>query len=186
MGVVRMSEQGQPTARSWRSLIEGGAWVVAAVILLMVSGGFSESLPMFEWGPAFWPRAMLAGIIIAGLALAATAVFPPLSSKRSGDDLDDIPPLASWSERIRVAFIFGVPLLYVFAMHKMGFLLATPIFLIVYMYVFGVRGWKPLLIVGLSVYAVVVLVFVKLIFTPLPQGAGVFYTINGYLLALLQ
>lgn len=181
-----MSEQRPPAIRSWRPLAEGAGWVVAAVTLLAVSIGFNEPLPMFELGPAFWPRVMLIGIVIAALALAATAFAVPREKTQTGDDLNDIAALTSWSERIRVALIFAVPVLYVYGMHKLGFLLVTPIFLLVYMYIFGVRRWKPLLIVGLSVYAAVVLVFVKLIFTPLPQGVGMFYTLNGYLLALLQ
>ncbi len=183
-----MSDERVPVIHSWRPLVEGGCWVIAAIVLWVMSIGFNEPLPMFEWGPAFWPRMLLVGILIAGLGLAATAFMAPGGEPgaiEAAESLNDIPSLTSWSERIHVALIFAIPVLYVYAMHKMGFLLVTPIFLIVYMFVFGVRRWKPLLIVSLSVYAAVVLVFVKLIFTPLPQGAGVFYTLNGHLLGLL-
>ena len=184
-----MSEQRPPTTGSWRPLTEGLGWVIAAIVLLVTSVGFNEPLPMFDWGPAFWPRIMLFGMIIAALALMATAFIVPSGGNdaaQNGGDQNEIAALKSWDERIHMALIFAVPVLYVYAMHKMGFLLITPIFLVIYMYIFGVRRWKILLIVAFSVYTTVVLVFVKLIFTPLPQGSGMFYTINGYLLALLQ
>jgi len=68
----------------------------------------------------------------------------------------------------------------------MGFLLVTPFFLFTYMWVVGVKRLKTLIITTLCFYAAIVVIFVKLIFTYLPPGAGVFNTINGYLLRILQ
>ena len=68
----------------------------------------------------------------------------------------------------------------------MGFLLVTPFFLIAYTWLMGVTRIRTLLGFSLGFYAALVLVFYKLIFTPLPMGAGYFHTINGELLALLQ
>ena len=50
----------------------------------------------------------------------------------------------------------------------------------------GVTRWRTLLGFGVGFYVVLVLVFYKLIFTPLPMGAGMLHTFNAELLAVLQ
>jgi len=50
----------------------------------------------------------------------------------------------------------------------------------------GVRRLRTLFGFSLGFYAVLVLVFYKLIFTPLPMGAGWFHTISGEIIALIQ
>ena len=48
------------------------------------------------------------------------------------------------------SIVFAVPILYVYAMHKIGFLLVTPVFLPLYMYILGVRRWP--VIVGVTAF----------------------------------
>ncbi len=54
------------------------------------------------------------------------------------------------------------------------------------MYLLGVRRWVTLIAVTAGFYGAVVVIFVKLIFTPLPQGAGFFHSLNGQLIGLIQ
>jgi hypothetical protein len=86
----------------------------------------------------------------------------------------------------RLVAIVVLPLVYVYAMHKLGFLLVTPVFLPAFMYLLGVRRWRTLVLTTVGFYAAIVLLFVKLIFTPLPQGAGFFHSLNGQLIGLIQ
>ena len=177
-----------------RSIVEGACWLTFSAAAFALTFGFDDPLPMFEWGAAFWPRVMLFGIaatalifIIRGLVFKDSGSATPRSADTGEDHAGEkIVTAQTWQERIRVLLMFGVPVLYVYAMHQFGFLLVTPFFLVAYMYIFGVRRWVPLLSVTAGLYAVVVLIFVKLIFTPMPQGAGIFYTVNGYLLGLIQ
>ena len=71
-------------------------------------------------------------------------------------------------------------------MHKMGFLLVTPFFLFAFTWLMGVRRWQTLVGFSLGFYALLVFVFYKLIFTPLPMGAGWFHALNGEILGLIQ
>jgi putative tricarboxylic transport membrane protein len=175
-----------------RKIIEGAAWIAFAVAAFALTYGFDDPLPMFALGAAFWPRVVLIGIFVTAVVVVLGGL---LAKERNGanpsasvEPEQEIQSLATLDPRARgrVSLIFLVPVVYVYAMHKLGFLLVTPFFLAAYMYIFGVRHWRRLLAIAGGVYATVVLIFVKLIFTPLPQGAGFFYTVNGYLLGLIQ
>ena len=82
--------------------------------------------------------------------------------------------------------MFLIPLIWAYTMHQMGFLLVTPFFLIGFTWLMGVTRWRTLLAFGFGFYLLLVVVFYKLIFTPLPMGAGFFHTINAEILAVLQ
>lgn len=186
-----MSDLPATRSRRVRSVVESACWLVFCVVAFALTYQFDEPLPMFELGAAFWPRVMLIGIAAAALVMMIGSILT-----KDGDNTDSVQQTSAdsshsvsaqtWRERGRIVLVFLVPILFVYAMHKLGFLLVAPFFLAAYMYLFGVRRWVPLVSVTVGVYAAVVVIFVKLIFTPLPQGAGVFYTINGHLLGLLQ
>jgi len=71
-------------------------------------------------------------------------------------------------------------------MHYFGFLLTTPVFLAVYMVVLGVKRLRTVAVITVALSALLLVIFVKLVFTPLPQGAGVFNSINGEIIGLVQ
>ncbi len=164
---------------------EGGIWLVLIVLAGIYTFDFDDALPTYLWGPAHWPRVVLLGMLAASLWLLfvesrhsdAKVESQPIDHHRS--------PLAV-STRVRMVLIFCLPLAYAFAIHKMGFLLITPLFLFAYMWVVGVRKIRTLIIMTVCIYSGIVIIFVELIFTYLPPGAGVFHTINGYILKLLQ
>jgi len=169
--------------RSRRTIFEALLWLAAAAVLWILSSDFHYPLPNYKFGPAHWPRVVLVLIAIAATVLLLAAL---LYDRIEDQNEKVVEALSSNRERVRMSLIFVLPVVYVYGMHKMGFLLVTPLFLLVYMYVFGVHRIKMLVSVTLGVYAALILVFVKLIFTPLPQGSGIFYTINGYMLGLIQ
>ena len=124
-------------------------------------------------------------ILAAGVLLCSRFLKQSQTPDAQVDYLDDVPddlPSVGW----RTTAMFIVPLIWVYGMHKAGFLLATPIFLIVFTWLMGVKRWRILVTYSLGFYSILVLVFYKLIFTSLPMGAGYLHTINGELLALIQ
>jgi hypothetical protein len=184
-----MDKDGIPAqAPTWKSYIEPLAWLGLAVVGLTMSAEFDAPNKIFALGPAFWPQVILVGMIIAAVVLGISIYVS--GGKPTEDSADAAQLETSDAESIRfsprLAAIFILPLIYVYAMHKLGFYLVTPFFLPVYMYMLGVRRWKTLLLVTVGLYATLVLLFVKLIFTPLPQGAGYFHTLNGQLMGLIQ
>ncbi len=177
---------GRPATR--RSRVEAVVWLALAIAAFIVTFEFDGPLPTFEFGAAFWPRAVIAGVIVAAGVLLATSLFAGAREPEAGIDERMTDALSEDAARVtkKTLAIFAAPLVYVYAIHQVGFLLVTPIFLLGYMYLLGVRRWVTLIAVTVGFYGAVVLIFVKLIFTPLPQGAGFFHSLNGQLIGLIQ
>ncbi|MFQ5915229.1 MAG: tripartite tricarboxylate transporter TctB family protein [Nitrospinota bacterium] len=168
------------------SLAEPLAWLAIAGVTFALTYQFDEPLPTYAFGPAGGPRALLVGIFIAALALL---LFPdPVATGGTSETYPDgsPPPGTDRNAKLRRLGIFVVPLVYVFMMDRVGFLLVTPFFLAAYMYLLGFRRWLPLACVTLAIYGLIVAIFVKLLFTPLPQGVGFFHSLNGWYISLIR
>ena len=176
-------------ARSqWSFLLEAGVWLVFVLLAFIYTFQFDDPLPVYDWGPAHWPRVILLCMFAASLRLLyrdwRQSGLLIQSVSRAPDD-DDFASFET-SVKIRIVLIFLIPVLYTFLMHKMGFLLVTPFFLFGYMWLMGVHRIRTLIILTICIYSALVLIFVKLIFTYLPPGAGIFNALNGKFLGLLM
>jgi hypothetical protein len=160
--------------------------LVFSGIAFMLTFQFDEPLPTYTFGPAAWPRALLVGIAVAAMCLLISTDPGKTAATSAGDTAAHHAQATHRQIILKRLGLFILPLAYVFVMDRIGFLLVTPLFLIVYMYVLGVRSRTTLIWVPLLIYGVVVLLFVKLLFTPLPQGSGVFYSLNGEIINLIQ
>ncbi|MFP6870645.1 MAG: tripartite tricarboxylate transporter TctB family protein [Nitrospinota bacterium] len=172
-----------------KSLWEAAAWLGFGAAGMAMTFGFAGPLPTFELGAAFWPQIVLGGIMATAVILGITTYFsgPASETVDKGTQTTDLPDdMAAMSVTRKTIAIFAIPLVYVFAMHKLGFFLVTPIFLPLYMYLLGVRKVRTLISVTVGLYAAVLFLFVKLVFTPLPQGAGFFHSLNGQFIGLFQ
>ena len=164
------------------------AWAAFVAGAFVLSFAFDDPHPHYPPGAALWPRIVQAMMTVAAIVLLVSRFLPQTVREeqvKAPDHLDEVPDDltgVSW----RTVAVFALPLVWAYAMHKMGFLLVTPVFLVLFTWLMGVTRWRTLLGFGFGFYAVLVLVFCKLIFTPLPMGAGMFHTINAELLALLQ
>ncbi|MCH8213223.1 MAG: tripartite tricarboxylate transporter TctB family protein [Proteobacteria bacterium] len=173
---------------SRRSRVEAVVWLALAIAAFIVTFEFDGPLPTFEFGAAFWPRVVIAGVIVSAGVLLVSSYFVGARESEAVIDERTTDALSEDAARVtrKTLAIFAIPLVYVYAIHQVGFLLVTPIFLLGYMYLLGVRGWVTLIAVTVGFYGAIVLIFVKLIYTPLPQGAGFFHSLNGQLIGLIQ
>jgi hypothetical protein len=140
--------------------------VVIALALLVASRGLDTVSAPGQLGPSFWPRLVLAGLVLACLAKAWE------EARRSVRDAGeaDAPPLA----RVRLAAAIALIVLYVVLTPLLGFLLATATFIAAFLALCGARA--PLVLAANAVAGTVLLLylFVKLVYLPLPKGAGPF------------
>ena len=173
----------QVTSGRRSALIESGCWFIFALLAYTYTFQFDDIQIVYELGPAHWPRMILVGILIAS-GLSIYANFRARQTPVEGEN-SDTKSSTDKSTQIRIALIFTVPILYTYLIHKIGFLLITPLFLFAYLRLMGIVRLRTLILTTVGVYAMLVLVFVKLIFTYLPPGAGIFHTINGYILGFL-
>ena len=170
-----MTESKNSNQSSKMSLIEGAGWLLFVIFAFIYTFQFDDPLPVYDLGPAFWPR-----IVLAIMFIAAVGMLYPIvrhyrgSSSRMDQTTTNQDDVLERSMQIRIALLFILPIFYTYLIHKMGFLLVTPFFLCGYMWLMGVRRWSTLAIMTVSIYAAIVLVFVKLIFTYLPTGLAFF------------
>ncbi|QIK67356.1 tripartite tricarboxylate transporter TctB family protein [Nocardioides sp. HDW12B] len=142
-------------------------------------------------GPAFFPQVLLAVLALAsvgglvvearrsrGGAAPATAVSevpgpgdPGLGSEDEGEETD----------LRRALQAAGLVLGYVAAIAVMGWVLASTLFALVFLWLSGHR--KPWALLGVALVAPQVLayLFVKIVYIALPTGVGVFDTVTVFL-----
>ena len=173
-----------------KSLWEVAAWLVLWAAGLAMTFEFAGPLPTFEPGAAFWPRVVLGVAIATAVFLGLATYFSDPAGAAAAKDIQpttDLPDDEAVTPVTRKTIaIFAIPLVYVFAMHRLGFFLVTPFFLPLYMYVLGVRKARTLISVTVGLYVAIIFIFVKLVFTPLPQGAGILHSLNGQFIGLFQ
>ena len=167
---------------------EAVGWGLLIGLVFWLTYDFDAPLPHYPPGAAMWPRIIQTSMAIAAVVLFISRFMPQTfreDARHAPNYLEEIPDNlvgVTW----RTVGVFLIPLLWTYAMHKMGFLLITPFFLIAFTWLMGVRHWRSLLVFAIGFYVTLVFVFYKLIFTPLPMGAGIFHTINSEIIAVFQ
>ncbi|HEY5740228.1 MAG TPA: tripartite tricarboxylate transporter TctB family protein [Gammaproteobacteria bacterium] len=182
------SSDKEPTRLRDRLVWEALAWLGFTLVVYLFTRDFDAPLPSYQLGAAFWPQVVLVITAIAAITLLVSRFVRGVETDDADDGpahLEDIPAPSGGIPIITLA-MFILPLIWVFALHQIGFLLSTPFFLIGFTWLIGIRRLRTLLGFSLGFYAVLVVVFYKLIFTPLPMGAGWFHSISGEIIALIQ
>lgn len=149
----------------------------AAILLFLVSRDLDRFAQGGQLGPGLWPRLALVG-------LGAACLAKVLLERRTQPDARAAtrPPLAPATLVSAVALLLG----YVLATPTVGFPLATAGFVAAFMWLAGSRS-APALAAGAVVGPVVLLyVFVKLVYLPLPKGAGAFEALTVGLYRFLR
>jgi len=119
-----------------------------------------------EPGPRAFP--VLLGIALAGLGMAIAVSALAASGKTQEESTE---ALTRREARI-VAGTFGLLMLYAFLLDKLGFLIATPIAVLLALHgILQARSWLAGLTLAAGLTSVCWLFFVLLLKAPLPRGA---------------
>ena len=143
--------------------------LLLALVLFAASRGLDDVAREGTLGPGFWPRLVLGGLALACLGKLAAA----WRGRRSGEAAP-LPPIS----RGRLAAAIALILLYVLAAPFVGFALATVVFIAVFMTLAGARSPVAIAVNALGGTVVLLYTFVKLVYLPLPKGAGAFETLT--------
>ncbi len=155
--------------------------VVLAIALYWQSHALDAVAQEDQLGPGFWPRLVLTGLGLACAAKTMQALLrrPRRRPRQEPGAVVDLDPgqLPGMSSRILTAAVVLV-VLYVVATPWLGFPLATAAFIVAFMTVAGARS-----VLSIATSAVVgsgslLYLFVKLVYLPLPKGAGPFEAIT--------
>lgn len=169
-----------PVSRSLLvSILPEVVLLVAAVYLFVVALGFRQIGPADQIGPGFWPQILCVGIGIGALVRLGQKLRSR-EQRVAGDAASESDELRMPRVALGIALVAG----YVVGMLFLGYILATALFLIAFIFLGGQRKWYvvPLGIASSLLFAYV---FLKVVYIALPSGVGVFDQFTVLLYELL-
>ncbi|MBW2309104.1 MAG: tripartite tricarboxylate transporter TctB family protein [Deltaproteobacteria bacterium] len=156
-------------------IIISGATVLIACILLYVATTFTQLLFADQVGPAFWPKTILiAVIVLSGFLFIKNILIAQRDDKivRKED---------SAQEReggIRLVMAIILSLVYAFSVPYVGFLISIILFQVLFLLILKVKKALVLAFFPLSLTLILYIIFIKVLYIPLPRGTGVFLTFS--------
>ena len=179
--------------RSSSEIFEGLVWITIACVAFVLTFKFNDPLAHYRYGASGWPRTLILGIVIFAVINAFWSIF---LSRRQGAVVAGEAPSSDTSHshsttgasvHLKRLGSFAIPLVYLFLMPRAGFYILTPLFIAGYMALLGERRWLHLVGTTLLIYALSLVVFVKLLYVPLPVGNWPgFYDVNSFFVALIK
>lgn len=133
--------------------------ILVAVFVLYETKDFpsgAQNVP----GPAFFPR------IIAILIIGLSGLLIVMTYIRKEERNINFTSKNDLKAYITIAII----LVYIVLMNILGFIIATPLFLITMIYYYGMRNYVKNIIISVGVTALIFTIFKILLAVPLPQG----------------
>lgn len=129
-----------------------------------------------EVGPDFWPKIVLTVLI----ALSAILTVYNVSVWRKSRDKEQVSAEkeGNW-KRVLIVFLLAVG--YVYFLKTLGFIVASPLFIIGMMLVIMPERKKVIPFGVIGIMVMIYIIFNKLLFVPLPKGFGIFHDISIFL-----
>ncbi|HEV8436909.1 MAG TPA: tripartite tricarboxylate transporter TctB family protein [Methylomirabilota bacterium] len=151
------------------------AGVLLSAALLLGTRGLDQVARGGQLGPGFWPRLVLIGLGLACLGkLIAEWRRPPAPVSLDRREPGARSPLS----RRRLAAAIAAIVLYVVATPVVGFALATAAFIAVFMSLCGTRSVTALGANAMVGTVLLLYLFIKLVYLPLPKGEGPFEALS--------
>jgi hypothetical protein len=135
-------------------------------------------------GAGFWPKVVLISLLIAsGIHLIKLLLRKKEIEERLAKEREDARKKEEEETGERQAFslfLFGcaISFIYIFIIRWIGFVIATPISMAIFMYVTGYRKKAMLVVIPLVTLVIYLLLFVKATYIPLPRGFSIFKDIS--------
>lgn len=140
-----------------QDIIAGAVIILIGITAFVLAAGMPGKAPMF-------PRLVSSGLVILGILMIGASLI------KIGKDIPtEEPAVGIWEFRYP-AIVLLLLIIYVLAVIHIGFYIATPVMLVLYMYLMGIRKIKTILIATAIVMAFVYCLFSLQLGVPLPAG----------------
>jgi hypothetical protein len=163
-------------------------WLAFAGAAFALSFRFDQPIEIYRFGANGWPRVVILLIVLAALGQLLAHVRARLARREQGGTAAS--PGSASSEpgyAVRVGAILVTPFVFAFLLEGVGFYALAPFFVAAFLYIGGERRWARIAGISLFIYALMILLFAKLLFVGLPVGNWhPFYDFSNWLLVLLQ
>jgi len=141
---------------------------LAAIALLVAVVVLSERFPQphrFELGAAVFPRIVAVLLALVGASIALKRIVASLRPA-TGSTTEWV----AIENPIQVLVALVALVLYGMFLRGLGFLIVTPLFLLVLLRVLGVRSWLAVVLIAVLSTAGIWIIFDRLLGVPLPNG----------------
>jgi len=154
-------------------IIMGLIILVVSCYLYIEAMGLGEFRAYKEVGPDFWPKIVLFCLIVLSAALTVSHVIEWRKSRGEASEREE-----GW-KRVLIAVLLAVG--YVYFLKPLGFVVASPLFIIGMMLLILPERKKVIPFTILGIMVIIYIIFSKLLFVPLPKGFGIFHDISIFL-----
>ena len=154
------------------------ALAAVAAWLFVLARNFPYEPQPGQLGPGFWPQMLCAGIFVCALVRVAQKLrAEPVPGATKSEEEEHF----RWR---RLALALALVVGYVFGTVFLGYVLATTLFFVAFVFLGGQRRWyvAPL---GLAVSVLFAFVFLRVVYVSLPSGVGVFDQLSVLLYRLI-
>jgi hypothetical protein len=163
-------------------------FIAGAVAFLLISGQFADvRISEPDPGAAWWPRAALVALLVAGLfnlfLLYRRAKRNDESIATSVPEFADVADLSANERKYGLAIVLST--VFLLSLEWIGFLVASPFFLFAFAYALGYRETGKLVVFSLAVGLLIFFAFRNIMNIPLPYGTGPFRELSVYASNLL-
>jgi hypothetical protein len=145
------------------------ASLALAALMMVCSGGAVYLAGAWPWKAALFPMAIGIPVFCLAAAELAWGLFRPAESERARDFQmsDGVPPAtAARRAALAAAWMLG----FFAAIALIGFPVAVPLFVLLYLKLQGRESWVLSIVFSASVWAFFHLVFERLLNLPFPSG----------------
>jgi len=144
---------------------------LGSLLLYWVTGSFGRGtvLQGAQMGPAFWPRFILGSLILLSGIVSVGTIRKIIKEKAWGESL-----MTMDRGKIRFFAAIGLSVAYLVLLPVLGFIAITPVFMIAFMVLLGEKSTGWIIGVSLAMTAVIVVLFTKAMYVPLPRGVWLF------------
>lgn len=168
--------------------------LAAAAFLYYLSTNITYPARPGQLGPEFWPRVAIAIIVIACLyeivrlliVGSAESRVQGIAEHLEGEELDGCEEADGGRRPYLLIGGIVLTLAYAVLVSKLGFLLASYLFLILFMYLGGIRNhvaiWASSTI-GMLLFA---FIFLKVVYVSIPRGEPPFDQVTQFVMDLMQ
>jgi len=142
---------------------------LASLFLFWVTGTFTGQESYGKLGPAYWPRIILVCLVIMSGIVSVRTIKKLSTEKAWGESL-----MTMDRGKVRFFAAIGLIVVYLFLLKIMGFIIMTPLFMIAFMILLGEKGKGWMIGVSIGMTAIIVILFTKAMYVPLPRGEWLF------------
>jgi putative tricarboxylic transport membrane protein len=165
----------------WKSLTGPVLIVLAAVYFYFLAGTIDAPPGPEHLGAAFWPKMILIFLMISCVMKGGEVLR---ARRKSGSQEAAAGPAEV--ETLKLGIMIVLILAAVYFMDILGFPLANFLFLVFFMRIAGLRKKIPLLLTSILGTILLLYIFVKVVYLPLPKGDWLFNDLTIFFYRLLR